>query len=167
MRTFLLESRAERSFSKSFSPRKSCPRALSPTRYQSKPAQKWLRRWAQSASSHTLPAETCANWPIRPPLRGEKQEKKLLSAHVSIRNRRREKLEKKLSPHRFRLRQAVPKRNPPTRSSPHITPPAPPHPAPPHRTTAPFHRTRLTPHHPIPHHTPHTTCWHTGHPWPS
>ena len=104
---------AERSFSNSFSPRMSCPVrqfAHVTSRNLRKMAQKWLRGGARGASSQTFAAETCAKWPSRPPLRGEKFFEKFLSAHVSTGNRRGEKLFKKISPHRFRFRQAVPKR---------------------------------------------------------
>ena len=60
---------------------------------------KWpiIATWggACRATSHTLAAKTCAKWPLLPPLRGEKLETKLLSAHVSTRNLRGEKLFKK------------------------------------------------------------------------
>ena len=113
---------------------------------------KMATREAQSASSHTLPAETCANWPTRPPWRGEKQEKKLLSAYVSTGNWRGEKQEKNSLHTGFGFARPCQKGTLP--HVPHLTSPRPTPPCPtPPRTT--------------PHHTPHTMCWHTGHPWPS
>ena len=99
LRTFLLETSAERSFSKSFSPHKSCPErqfADVTSRNLRKMAQNGYVGGAWSASSHTLPAKTCAKWPLLQPLRGEKFETKLLSVHVSTRNLRGEKLFEKL-----------------------------------------------------------------------
>ena len=99
---------------------------------------------AWSASSHTLPAKTCAKWHLLPPWRGEKLETKLLSAHVSTRNLRREKLFKKLLATQVSASPGCAKKEP--------------------------SHTHLASHHPplhhipfrLPHHTPPTT-WARGH----
>ena len=98
-RTFPSETCAERIFLKSFSPHMSwLERQFADVTSGNlrKMAHNGHEGGAWSASSHTLPAKTCAKWHLLPPWRGEKLETKLLSAHVSTRNLRREKLFKKL-----------------------------------------------------------------------
>ena len=128
------------------------PGAPSRSRYQAKPAQKWLhgrprapvrtryqpklarigplghhgaeRSRRKSCSPHTFPPET-----------GAERSRRKNSLHTGFGFAR--PCQKGTLPH-----------------VPHLTSPRPTPPCPtPPRTT--------------PHHTPHTMCWHTGHPWPS
>ena len=101
------EACAERSFWKSFSPRRFRPQRPFWTRLPGKPAQKWpfakVTRGQRAQNGHW--AETCA----------ERSFSKSFSPHrspwVDCAER---SFWKSFSPRRFRLRQAVPKRNPPT-----------------------------------------------------
>ena len=135
-RTFPPETCAERSFLKSFSPHMSCleRQFADVTRGNlRKMAHNGHEGGAWSASLHTLPAKTCAKWHILPPLRGEKLETKLFSAHVSTRNLRGEKFFKKLLPTQVSASPGSAKKEP-SHLSP---PPTPPYAIPPPAPTTP------------------------------
>ena len=133
-RTFPSETCAERIFLKSFSPHMSwLERQFADVTSGNlrKMAHNGHEGGAWSASSHTLPAQTCAKWHLLPPWRGEKLETKLLSAHVSTRNLRREKLFKKLLATQVSASPGCAKKEP---SHTHLAshhPPTPPYPIPP------------------------------------